>query len=101
MRLLSLVNNRFGNNKNAKALLVYMFGNVFYKAFPLIMMPILTSLLSTSDYGIANTYISWVSIIACLNGFGLGNAIRTAYVDFKNDLDRYISSVITILLFVT
>lgn len=82
----------FKKNKNAQAMSAYMFGNIFYKAFPLIMMPILTGMLSTADYGLANTYASWVSIIACLNGFGLGNAIRVAYVDYRNNLNQYMSS---------
>jgi O-antigen/teichoic acid export membrane protein len=80
-------------NKNAKAGGFYLIGNVFNKAIAFITIPIFTRLLSTSDYGIVNTYLSWVSILSLIVGLSLGNSIRSAYIDFKEDLQGYISSI--------
>src|SRR5690625_3077385 len=49
--------------------------------------------MTTSDYGIVNTYLSWVTILSVVVGLSLGSSIRSAYIDFKDDMERYISSI--------
>ncbi|MFS1511131.1 lipopolysaccharide biosynthesis protein [Chengkuizengella sp. SCS-71B] len=80
-------------NKNAKAGSFYLIGNLFNKAIAFITIPIFTRLMSTSDYGIVNTYLSWVSILSLIVGLSLGNSLRSAYIDYKEDLEGYISSI--------
>lgn len=63
-----------------------MVGNLFNKALAFFTIPIFTRLLTTSEYGIAQTYLSWVSILTLIVGLSLGNSIRTAYVDFTMTL---------------
>lgn len=81
------------HNKNLKASSLYMIGNMFNKAIAFITIPIFTRILTTSEYGIAQTYLSWVSILTLIVGLSLGNSIRTAFVDFSDDLEGYMSSI--------
>ncbi|WP_042217111.1 oligosaccharide flippase family protein [Paenibacillus borealis] len=81
------------NNKNTKAGGLYLAGNLFNKAIAFLTIPIFTRLMSTSDFGLVNTYLSWVSILSLIVGLSLGSSIRSAYKDFKNDLEGYVSSI--------
>lgn len=83
-------------NKNIKNGGLYLFGNLFNKAIAFITVPIFTRILSTSEYGIVSTYSSYVSILSVIVGLSLGNSIRNAYVDYKENLKEYISSVFTL-----
>lgn len=80
-------------NRNFKASGLYMIGNLFNKAIAFITIPIFTRLLTTSEYGITQTYLSWVSILTLIVGLSLGNSIRSAYVDFRDDIEGYVSSI--------
>lgn len=83
-------------NKNIKNGGLYLFGNLFNKAIAFITVPIFTRMLSTSEYGIVSTYSSYVSILAVVVGLSLGSSIRNAYVDYKENLNEYISSVFSL-----
>lgn len=85
--------NKLIKNKNTKAGGLYLIGNLFNKGIAFLTIPIFTRLMSTSDYGIVNTYMSWVSILSLIVGLSLGSSIRSAYKDFQDDLDGYISSI--------
>lgn len=75
---------------------LYLFGNIFNKAIAFVTVPIFTRLLSAEEYGIVNTYTSWVNLLAVIVGISLGNSIRNAYVDMKEELGKYISSIYTL-----
>lgn len=79
--------------KILKAGTLYFIGNIFDKAVAFITVPIFTRMLSTSDYGVTTTYLSWVSILTVIITLSLGNSIRTAVVDFESDKDGYLSSI--------
>lgn len=79
--------------KQVKMGSMYFVGNIFDKAVAFITIPIFTRLLSTTDYGIVSTYVSWVGILAIITGLSLGNSVRTAVVDYRNNIYDYISSV--------
>ncbi len=81
------------NNNLIKAGSLYMFGNLFNKAIALLMIPFLTRNMSTDEYGILNVYISWVAIFTVFIGLSLGSSFRTAFVDYKNTLNEYTSSL--------
>lgn len=85
-----------GNAKLVKAGSLYFIGNIFDKAVAFITVPIFTRMLSTSDYGVITTYLSWVSILTVVITLSLGNSIRTAVIDFKDDTNGYMSSVFTL-----
>lgn len=81
------------NNKNSKATSFYLVGNLFNKAIVFLTIPIFTRILSTSDYGIVNTYLSWVSMLSVIIGLSLSNSIRNAYNDYKEDINNFIGSI--------
>lgn len=80
-------------NNSAKAGTFYLIGNLFNKAIVFLTIPIFTRLLSTYDYGVVNTYLSWVSILTVIVGLSLGSSLRSAHTDYKDSLDEYISSI--------
>lgn len=75
---------------------LYIFGNLFNKAIAFITVPIFTRMLTTEEYGIVNTYTSWVNLVAVIVGLSLGNSIRNAFVDMREELGKYISSIFTL-----
>jgi O-antigen/teichoic acid export membrane protein len=80
-------------NRNAKAGSLYLIGNLFNKAIAFLTIPIFTRLLTTSEYGIVSTYLSYVTICSVIVSLSLGTSLRAAYVDYKTDIDAYLSSV--------
>lgn len=83
-------------NKKSKASIYYLIGNLFNKGIVFLTIPIFTRMLSTSEYGIVNTYLSWVPILSLILGLSLTNTIRNAYVDFKEDIENYINSILSL-----
>lgn len=81
-------------NKNIKASSWYLVGNLFDKAIAFLTIPIFTRMLTTADYGIVNTYMSYVTILAIILGLSMEASIQTAYFEFKNDIKTYISTII-------
>lgn len=77
-----------------------MFGNLFNKAIALIMIPFLTRNMSTDEYGILNIYISWSAIFTVFIGLSLGSSFRSAFVDFRQHLGSYTSSLYFLSLIV-
>lgn len=88
------------HSKLAKAGSLYMIGEVFNKAISLLLIPIITRMLSTSEYGIVNTYLSWVSIFTVFIGLSLGTSFRSAVKDYKDQIVKYESSLFSLSFFV-
>lgn len=86
-------------NPTVKASTLYMIGNFFNKAVAFMMVPIFTRLLTTYEYGVVSTYASWVSMFTVIVSVGLSATIRMAYFDYKDNIDRYMSSI-TFLVFI-
>lgn len=91
----------------AKATFWFFACNILLKCISLITTPIFTRLLSTDQFGIYNTYVSWtqiVTIIATLRlDYGIFNKGMSQYSAAKDDYTatmQSISSFITIILFV-
>lgn len=80
-------------NKNVKSGSFYIFGNLFNNGIAFLTIPLFTRVLSTSDYGIVNTYYSWVAILSIILGMTLHMAVRSAFVDYENDIDNFMSSI--------
>lgn len=81
------------SNRYAKAGTYYLFGNLFNKGIAFLTIPLFTRILTTSDYGIVNTYMSWQGILTMVLGLTLHMGIRAAFVDYKDDIDNFMSSV--------
>ena len=91
------------SSENFKAGGLYLFGNIFDKAIVFLTIPIFTRILSTSDYGIFHTYLSWVSTLSLILGLSLNSSLRSAIFDFKDELEDYLSSIffLSLLNFIT
>lgn len=87
-----------GKNSYKKASTYYLIGNLFNKGIAFLTVPIFTRILSTSDYGIVTTYNSWIGILAMVMGFALHMGIRMAFVDYKEKIDDFMSSIIIFTL---
>lgn len=85
------------NNKKAlKSGVWYTAANFLMKSLAFITTPIFTRLLSKEQYGTFNNFASWQGIFAVLVTLNLGTTLISARYDFKEDLDRYILSMLTL-----
>lgn len=90
-----------GNKYNGiKAGVWYTIGNMLIKGIPFLTLPLFTRLLTTDDFGIYNTYISYENILSIAIGLGISGSIKVAKFDFKENFDKYVSSVFQLLLVV-
>ncbi|HEM6145521.1 lipopolysaccharide biosynthesis protein [Streptococcus suis] len=71
----------------------YLLGNIFDKAIAFITVPIFTRLLSPADYGIVTTYLSWASILSVVLTLSISESVRSAVIDFPEEMDNYLSSM--------
>lgn len=79
----------------------YSVGNVFVKAISFLALPIFTNIMSTEEYGIFATYQAYETIVAVIIGLGISGTIRSAYNEYKEQFNDFISAVITpIIIFV-
>lgn len=87
-------------NKFVKSGIGYTIGNFALKGIGFITVPIFTSILSTDDYGKVNTFYAWLSILTIVVGMNLYSSIRNAFIDFKNDVNNYISDITTLSIII-
>lgn len=86
-------------NINIKqASIYYLFGSLFSKGIAFLTVPIFTRILSTTDYGIINTYSSWVSIVSVVLGFALHMGVRASFLDYKDEVDDFLSVTVTFVV---
>lgn len=81
-----------------KAGTYYLIGNLFNKGIAFLTIPVFTRILSKSEYGIVNTYNSWISILTIVMGFAIYMGIRAAFVDYKEEIDDFMSVSTTFTL---
>ena len=88
------------NSKAAKAGLWYTFGTILLKGCIFLTLPIFTRLMSTSDFGIYNSYMAYEGILSSILGLGLYGTIKNAKIDFNKDFNEYMSSIILLSIIV-
>lgn len=81
------------NTTAKKAGTWYTIGNFVLKGCAFLSLPFFTKLLSTSDFGIYNTYIAYEGILAAVLGLGFYGTIKNAKIKYADDFDGYISSI--------
>ena len=87
------------DGKELKRASVYYFvGNIFSTGFAFITVPIFTRILSTSDYGIVNTFNAWTSILCVVMGLAIYMGIRAAFIDFEDCINDFMSVCTTFTL---
>ena len=80
-------------NKVLKSGLWYTVSSIAIRAVAIITSPIYTSMLSTGDYGLANTFNSWIEVFNILTCLCVVYSIGRAKIDFKDKFDEYMSSL--------
>ena len=85
-------------NDYKKAGTYYFIGNLFNKGIAFLTVPIFTRILSTSDYGIINTYGTWISIISIFVSLAIYMGIRASFIDYRDNIDDFLSTCTTFTL---
>ncbi len=85
-------------NNYKKAGSFYFIGNIFNKGIAFLTVPIFTRILSTKDYGVVTTYNSWIGILGMIMGLALHMSVRMASVDYEDEIDDFMSSIILFVL---
>jgi len=78
------------SNKVLKSGIWYTVASVLIRGIAIITTPIYTSMLSTADYGLANTYNSWIDIFNIITCLCVSYSIGRAKIDFEEKFDEYI-----------
>ncbi len=81
------------DNKVIKSGLWYTVANVSIRAVAIITTPIYTGMLTTADYGRANTYNSWIDVFNVFACLCVVYSIGRAKLDFKDRFDEYMSAL--------
>lgn len=92
---------KIGTNSSGKVIKAgagYIIGNYMLKGITFLSAPIFTRLLSTADYGEYNTYLSYEAIVYILVGIALHSSINSAKYEFKEQLNKYVSSIVLLML---
>ena len=97
------------NNKVVKSGIWYTVASIAIRAVAIVTSPIYTSMLSTGDYGIANTFNSWIEVFNIITCLCVVYSIGRAKIDYGEKFDEYMSSLQTlsssfafvVLIFVT
>lgn len=92
------------NNYSAKATKAgagYIIGNYLLKGITFLSAPIFTRLLTTADFGLYSTYISYVSIFYIILGLAIHTSINNAKYKYKDELDNFVSNIIVLILIST
>lgn len=76
----------------------YIIGNMLIKGIPFFTLPLFTRLMSTTDFGIYNIYLSYESIVGIILGCGLSGTVRVAKVKLNSQFEEYISAVFYLLI---
>ena len=67
---------------------------LFNKGIAFLTIPIFTRILTTYDYGVINTYNAWVGIFSIVLGLALHMGIRSAFNDYLDKIENFMSSTI-------
>ncbi len=81
------------NNKVLKSGIWYTVSSIAIRAVAIITSPIYTSMLTTKNYGRANTFNSYVEVINIITCLCIVYSIGRAKIDFKEKFDEYMSAL--------
>ncbi|WP_050584877.1 lipopolysaccharide biosynthesis protein [Streptococcus suis] len=83
-----------------KNVIIYMVCGLLIKGFSFFLLPLYTSYLTTTDYGITSLTNSFLITGSFVVSLSLYSAISRFYIDLKSDLERLSRFYGTIILFV-
>lgn len=71
----------------------YTIGNILIKGINFLTLPIFSRILSPEEFGVYNTFVSYDTILFVILGLALHTSIRSANLEFRGQIDRYVSSL--------
>lgn len=83
-----------GYGRIVKASIWYTISNFLMHGTAFLTTPLFTRILSKADFGAFNNFLSWYSLISIITTFNLSSTISRARFDFKEDVPRYLSSIL-------
>lgn len=79
---------------------IYLFASVAEKALPFLLLPLLTRVLTTEEYGLIAMFVAVVMIFSVLGGAGLNGFIRVVYHKVGSNLFiKYIGNTLSLAIF--
>ncbi|MDU6359655.1 MAG: oligosaccharide flippase family protein [Clostridiales bacterium] len=93
--------DKLKNNKLIKSSLIYSLCILLIKGINFITFPIFSRMLSTSDFGVATMYATWIGFITIFGSFQLNACIATARIDFDENKYKKLLSTITAFITIT
>lgn len=81
-----------GKNTALKAGLGYTIGNILVKGINFLTLPLFSRLLTTTEFGVYNVFLSYDAILSVLVGFAMATSVKSAHYEFKKT-DEYVSSI--------
>lgn len=79
--------------KALKAGAWYTVSSIAVKAIAVITTPIFTRMLSTYDYGMSSTFVSWYTLLVIFSSLNLTYSVGRAKQDFQGQLEKYVGSM--------
>ena len=79
----------------AKAGAWYTICNFMFRGMAFITTPIFTRLMSKEELGSFSNFSSWITILTVLTSFDLAQSIIRSKLEHEDDMDCYISSLMT------
>lgn len=76
----------------------YMIGTLFNQGISFITVPIFSRLLSPFDYGVVNTYNSWVSIASMIISCAVYMGIRSAFIEFEDSINDVMATLTSLTI---
>lgn len=80
----------------AKAGLWYTVCNFCFRGMAFITTPFFSRLMSKSELGTFSNYSSWITILIVVTSFDLSQSIIRSKLDYEDDIDSYISSILAL-----
>lgn len=79
--------------------IVYLVTNIINAAIPFLLLPILTRVLTPSDYGLITMFTLMVTLLGALAGLSIHGAVNIRFFKMsKQELSEYICGSLTILI---
>lgn len=86
------------NRLAIKAGVWYVISQILVRGISFLSTPVFSRLLSTEDFGVIRVYESWLRVFFPVLTLSLYASIERSRFDFREDFDRYISSIQTLVL---
>lgn len=96
--------DREKSNNSSQALKAggwYVISSIVVKSVAFLSIPIFTRLMTTEEFGVVATFVSWCGILSTFTSLNLSYSIGRAKLDFPGLLNTYVGSMQTLSLLFT